>query len=65
MNAKRFIGFLLALLGILLSLSKTAITGAVIGIEKSFATEISGALLTLIGIVLILVAHGEEKARSA
>ncbi len=62
MNKKRFIGFILALAGILISFSKVALTGAVIGIEKSSVAEISGALLTIFGVALILVAYHEEKA---
>lgn len=54
MNQKRFVGFALLLAGILISLSRIALTGAVIGVEKSSLAGIVGAIVVLIGILVIL-----------
>ena len=52
MNQKRFAGFALILAGILLSLSRIVITGAVVGVEKSSFAGFSGGLMVFIGLVL-------------
>lgn len=54
MNQKRFAGFALVLAGMLISLSRIAITGAVIGIEKSSLAGIAGAAVVFVGIFLVL-----------
>jgi len=54
MNQKRFAGFALVLAGMLISLSRIVITGAVIGLEKSSLAGIAGAAAVSIGILLIL-----------
>ena len=52
MNKKRFVGFALILMGLLLSLSRIAITGAVVGIERSSFAGFAGGLIVFIGLVL-------------
>jgi hypothetical protein len=61
MNAKRFVAFVVITIGILISLSRVVLTGAVIGEEKSSLLNIAGALLALGGIVLLAFA-GRERA---
>ena len=52
MNKKRFLGFALILVGILLSLSRIALTGAVVGVGKSSLAGIAGGLILFMGLVL-------------
>jgi hypothetical protein len=59
MNKKRFVGFALVLVGILLSLSQIALTGAVIGASKTTLLNFTTAVITIIGILMILAAGGE------
>lgn len=54
MNAKRFAGLLIILVGVLVSLSKLAITGAVIGAEKSSLIGIIGALIVFVGLITLM-----------
>lgn len=61
MNKKRFVGFAAALAGILLSLSSTVLTGAVIGETNSSVISIIGAFLVLAGLALLALAQAEEK----
>jgi ATP/ADP translocase len=59
MNKKRFSGLVIILVGILTSLSQMAITGAVIGIGKSYLTNILGALITFVGIIVFSLGQKE------
>jgi hypothetical protein len=60
MNKKRFAGFALVLIGILLSLSRIALTGAVIGVSKTTLLNFTTSAITLVGILMILAAEGES-----
>jgi hypothetical protein len=60
MNKKRFAGFVLILIGVLLSLSRIALTGAVIGAPKTALLDFTTATITIVGIVMILAAEGES-----
>jgi hypothetical protein len=55
MIKKRFVGFALFLFGLLLSLSKIALTGAVIGVSASSLISLIGALAMIAGIIIIIV----------
>ncbi len=59
MNKKRFAGFVLVLIGILLSLSRIALTGAVVGVPKTALLDFTTATITIVGILMILAAGGE------
>jgi len=54
MNQKRFLGFALLLAGMLISLSRIVLTGAVIGARNSSFVGIAGAIIVVIGVILIL-----------
>ncbi|HLF53738.1 MAG TPA: hypothetical protein VI544_01020 [Candidatus Nanoarchaeia archaeon] len=57
MNQKRFAGFAIALFGMLISFSRIAITGAVIGVENSSLAGIAGAAIVFMGIIFILASY--------
>ncbi|MCU0642459.1 MAG: hypothetical protein MUF61_02685 [archaeon] len=59
MIKKRFLGFTLFLFGLLLSLSKIALTGAVIGVSASSFISLIGAL-TMIGGLILLIGYGRS-----
>lgn len=54
MNTKRFAGMLIILIGVMISLSKLAITGAVIGVEKSSLIGVIGAIIVLVGLLVLM-----------
>jgi len=57
MNQKRFVGFSLILLGMLISFSRVAITGAVAGVEKSSLVGIVGGMFVFLGLLTLLVSN--------
>lgn len=57
MNQKRFAGFAITLFGMLISFSRGAVTGAVIGIESSSLAGIVGAAIVFTGIIFILASY--------
>ena len=57
MNQKRFVGFTLILAGMLISFSRVAITGAVIGVEKSCLAGIVGGALVFVGFLSLIAAR--------
>jgi len=60
MNQKRFVGFTLILLGMLVSLSRVAITGAVVGVEKSSLAGIVGGALVFLGLLALIASRLEK-----
>ncbi len=60
MIKKRFVGFTLFTFGLLLSLSKIALTGAAIGVSASSLISLIGALTMIGGIIIIVMASGER-----
>ena len=59
MNKKRFVGFALVLAGILMSLSRVALTGAVIGEPRTALLDFTTASITIVGIIMIIAAEEE------
>lgn len=59
MNAGRFLGFILAVTGILLGLSRLVLTGAVVGEAKSSLISVFGAILTIAGLLLVLASKNQ------
>jgi hypothetical protein len=57
MNQKRFVGFILILVGMLISLSRLAFTGAVVGVEKSCLVGICGGALVFVGLLSLIAAR--------
>jgi hypothetical protein len=57
MNQKRFAGFTLILLGMLISFSRVAMTGAVVGVEKSSLAGILGGALVFLGFLSLIAAR--------
>lgn len=57
MNQGAFVGFILILLGMLLSFSRVVITGAVAGVEKSFLAGIVGGAFVFLGLLTLVVAR--------
>ena len=57
MNQKRFVGFTLILAGMLISFSRIAFTGAVVGIEKSSLAGIAGGALVFVGFLSLIAAR--------
>jgi len=62
MNQKRFVGFSLILLGMLVSFSRVAITGAVVGVEKSSLAGIAGGALVFVGMLSLLASRLDKKS---
>lgn len=60
MNQKRFVGFTLILVGMLISLSRIAFTGAVVGVEKSCLAGICGGALVFVGFLALIAARLEK-----
>src|SRR4030042_2355603 len=60
MNVKRFVAFVVIIIGILISLSRVALTGAVIGEGESSFLNLAGAVIVLGGIILLVVAERES-----
>jgi len=68
MNKKRFLGFTFVLIGVLLSLSRVVLTGAVIGTPNASFLGLFGSLIFLSGLILIAssrsaVSQIEEKVQ--
>jgi hypothetical protein len=61
MNGKRFIGFVFVLAGILAAMSRIVLTGAVIGETRSSFVSIIGALVTILGILLVMASREDAK----
>jgi len=61
MNQKRFVGFVLILLGMLVSFSRVAMTGAVAGVEKSCLAGICGGALVFLGLLALIAARLDKK----
>jgi len=61
MNQKRFLGFSLILLGMLVSFSRVAITGAVVGVEKSSLAGIVGGALVFVGMLSLLISRLDKQ----
>jgi len=57
MNQKRFVGFTLILAGMLISFSRVAMTGAVVGVEKSCLAGICGGALVFLGLLALIGAR--------
>ena len=57
MNQKRFVGFIIILTGMLISLSRVAFTGAVVGVEKSTIVGSIGALTVFVGLLMVLMSQ--------
>lgn len=54
MNKKRLFGFILVFIGLAFFLLKVVLTGAVIGTSRTEIIGLTGALIIIIGIVIIL-----------